>query len=189
MKHILITLCVLFSVILSNAQEHLSFKGIPIEGDISSFCRKLKSKGFTQILSENDIRLFTGDFTGREATIGVISDQSGKNVFSVAVLFNASGEWKNLVNTYDYYKELYTEKYGAPSFSREYNPSVSNDNIALMAEVHNQTIVYGSIFNAPGGTIVLAIDKAEGVYQGRVIIRYKDAENVNVKRQSDLDEI
>lgn len=189
MKNILLTICIFFAAIAANAQEHLSFKGIPIEGSITTFCQKLKSKGLVQVHSEDNIRLFTGDFTGRDATIGVVADQTGKNVFSVVVIFPVSGEWNMLVNTYDYYKELYTEKYGKPSFSREYNPSLSDSNTSLMAEVHEGTVVYGSVFNAPGGTIELSIDKADGVYQGQVIIRYKDAQNIEGKRQSDLDEI
>jgi hypothetical protein len=51
--------------------EHLTFKGIPIEGSMTEFCQKLKSKGFTSIGSENNLALFMGDFTGRNATIGV----------------------------------------------------------------------------------------------------------------------
>lgn len=189
MKHLLLTLCIFFAAIAANAQEHLSFKGIPIEGSITTFCQKLKAKGLVQVHSEDNIRLFTGDFTGREATIGVVADQTGKNVFSVVVIFPKSGEWNSLVNTYDYYKELYTEKYGHPSFSRENNPSHSDSNTSLMYEVHQGTVVYGSVFNAPGGTIEISIDKADGVYQGQVIIRYKDTQNIEGKRQSDLDEI
>lgn len=34
------------------AQEHLSFKGIPIEGSMTEFCQKLKTKGFTSIGQE-----------------------------------------------------------------------------------------------------------------------------------------
>ena len=65
MKKILITLTVLFAVIDIMAQEHLSFKGIPIEGSMTEFCQKLKSKGFTSIGRENNITLFSGDCTGR----------------------------------------------------------------------------------------------------------------------------
>lgn len=60
MKKILITLTVLFAVIDIMAQEHLSFKGIPIEGSMTEFCQKLKSKGFTSIGRENNITLFSG---------------------------------------------------------------------------------------------------------------------------------
>lgn len=189
MKNLILTLCLFFAVIAANAQEHLSFKGIPIEGSMTTFCQKLEAKGLVQIHSTDNIRLFTGDFTGREATIVVGADQSGQNVFTVAVIFPESEEWNYLVNTYDYYKELYTEKYGTPSFNREDNPSRSNDNNSRMIELYKGTVVYGSVFNAPGGTIELSIDKGTGSFKGQVVIKYKDAQNIEAKRQSDLDEI
>ena len=55
----------LFAVINIMAQEHLSFKGIPIEGSMTAFCQKLKAKGFTQMGRDNNVTMFTGDFTGR----------------------------------------------------------------------------------------------------------------------------
>lgn len=189
MKQLIISLCVMLATLTGNAQEHLSFKGIPIEGSISTFCQKLKAKGLTQVHSEDNIRLFTGDFTGRDATIGVIADQTGKNVFSVVVLLPKSDEWNTLVNTYEYYKDLYTEKYGKPTFNKENNPSLSDSNFSLMHELYEGKVVYGCVFDATGGTIELTIDKADGYLQGQVIIRYKDAQNIQGKRQADLDEI
>ena len=67
MKKLLITLTMLFAVINIMAQEHLSFKGIPIEGSMTAFCQKLKAKGFTQMGRDNNVTMFTGDFTGRQA--------------------------------------------------------------------------------------------------------------------------
>lgn len=171
------------------AQEHLSFKGIPIEGSMTAFCQKLKAKGFTQIGSDNNVTMFTGDFTGRQATVGVGASDDGKNVFSVVVLFDPSDEWNTLVNTYDYYKSLYTRKYGEPSVSREKNPAHSDSNIALMAEVHQGTVVYGSAWEVPGGDIQISIEKSSGIYEGMVMIKYRDSQNVEAKIQSDLDEI
>ena len=95
MRKFLITFTVLFAVINIMAQEHLSFKGNPIEGSMTAFCQKLKVKGFTSIGSYNNLTLFTGDFTGRNATVGVTATDDGKNVFAVVVLFDSSGEWKN----------------------------------------------------------------------------------------------
>lgn len=189
MKKLFLTLIISFIAVCGYAQEHLSFKGIPIEGSITSFCQKLKAKGLTQQHSKDNMRLFTGDFTGCEATIGVIADQNGKDVFSVVVLFPSTKEWNQLVSTYDYYKDLYTEKYGKPSFSKEYNPSRMNDNSSKMIALDGGIVTYASVFEAPGGNIELSIEKADGVYRGMVVIRYKDSQNINAKRQSDLDEI
>ena len=179
----------LFAVISLMAQEHLSFNGIPIEGSMTAFCQKLKAKGFTSIGSENNLTLFTGDFTGRNATVGVTATDDGKDVFAVVVLFDPSGEWNALINTYDYYKDLYTRKYGKPSISKEKNPALSDSNTALMAEVHQGTVVYGSAWEVTGGDIQLSIEKSSGVYKGMVMIRYRDSQNVEAKIQNDLNDI
>ncbi len=60
MRKFLVTFALLFAVINIMAQEHLSFKGIPIEGSMTAFCQKLKAKGFTLISRDNNITLFTG---------------------------------------------------------------------------------------------------------------------------------
>lgn len=169
--------------------EHLSFKGIPIEGSMSEFCQKLQDKGLTSIGSKNNLTLFTGDFTGRNATIGVTATDDGKSVFAVVVLFDPSGEWNTLVNTYTYYKDLYTRKYGKPTISKENNPAHSDSNTALMAEVHQGTVVWGSAWEVTGGNIELSIEKTTGIYEGMVVIRYRDSQNVETKIQKDLEDI
>lgn len=189
MKKIFITLAVFFAAVNMMAQEHLSFKGIPIEGSMTEFCQKLKDKGFTSIGQENNITLFIGDFTGREATVGVTATDDGNNVFAVVVLFPPSGEWNTLVNTYDYYKDLYSRKYGKPTISKEKNPALTDSNTALMAEVYQGTVVYGSAWEVTGGDIQLSIEKSSGVYEGMVMIRYRDSQNVEAKIQNDLDDI
>jgi len=78
MRKIFVTLTLFFAVINIMAQEHLSFKGIPIEGSMTAFCQKLKAKGFTSLGRDNNITLFSGDFTGRKATVGVTSTDDGR---------------------------------------------------------------------------------------------------------------
>ena len=169
--------------------EHLSFKGIPIEGSMSEFCQKLEAKGLTSIGIENNIALFTGDFTGRNATIGVSATDDGESVFGVVVLFDPSEEWNTLVNIYNYYKDLYTRKYGKPTISKENNPARADSNIALMAEVYQGTVVWTSAWEVTGGDIELSIGKSSGVYEGMVVIRYRDSQNLETKIQKDLEEI
>ena len=188
MRKVLLTLFFVCSVLCSSAQGHLSFKGIPIDGSMNSFCQKLKGKGFTQIGTEGNISLFTGDFTGRNATVGVVAADNGLDVFSVAVLFEESDSWNTLVNTYDHYKDLYVEKYGKPSQCVEKNPSRSDSNTSLMYELFQGRVTYACIFEVSGGKIQISIEQAS-YNRGRVMINYQDSQNVNAKRQSDLDEI
>ena len=189
MRKFLIAITLLFvAVINTMAQEHLSFKGIPIEGSMTEFCQKLKTKGFTQLGRDDNVTTFTGDFTGRQATVGVGATDDGKSVHSVVVIFDESSEWNTLVNTYDYYKGLYIRKYGEPSACREHIPSRQDSNISLMYELGQGTVTYASAWNVTGGTIELSIEKA-GYSDGVVIIRYRDSQNVETKIQKDLEDI
>ena len=155
---------------------------------MTAFCQKLKTKGFTQTGRDNNVTLFTGDFTGRQATIGVGSTDDGNSVHSVVVIFDESREWNTLVNTYDYYKELYSRKYGNPSACKEYNPSHYDSNTMLMHELSQGTVTYASVWTATGGTIEMSIEKS-GYSDGVVVIRYRDAQNVETKIQKDLEDI
>lgn len=190
MKRFLLAFISMAAVIASMAQEHLTFKGIPLEGSVTVFCQKLKAKGFTQIGKHQNTTLFTGDFTGRNATVGVNATDDGKNVFSVALFFDPSKEWNRLVNTYDYYKDLYTTKYGEPTMSREENPSLSDSNTSLMLALNQGRVVYGSVWEVNGGDIQLSIEKSQGgVCEGIVMIRYVDSQNIEAKQQQDLEDI
>lgn len=189
MKKIISILTVFFVTLSLMAEEHLLFKGIPIEGSMVEFCQKMKAKGFTSVGKENNITLFSGDFTGRNAMVGIIATDDGKNVFGVVVFFDSSGEWDALVTSYDYYKDLYTRKYGEPTSSKENNPALSDSNTALMAEVHQGRVEYVSTWEVTGGDIQLSIEKATGVFRGMVVIRYRDSQNMEAKIQDDLNDI
>lgn len=64
MRKLIVAFAFMVITLTSYAQsgsEHLTFKGIPIEGSMTEFCQKLKSKGFTSIGRENNLALFMGD--------------------------------------------------------------------------------------------------------------------------------
>lgn len=195
MKKIFITLTMFFAAVNIMAQEHLSFKGIPIEGSMTEFCKKLKEKGFVYIGNESNVPLFSnipvfsGNFTGDNATVGVFATDDRKNVVGVIVVLDPSGEWNILVNTYDYYKNLYTRKYGEPAVSEEDNPARLDSNIALMLEVQQGTAVYDSTWEVNGGFIVLSIQKTNVIYKGAVMIGYFNSQSMEAKIQGDLVDI
>lgn len=189
MKKILISLIALFATVSMVAQEHLSFKGIPIEGSMTEFCKKLRTKGFEVTEQGNSLTLLSGDFTGREVTVGVNATDDGEIVYSVGVLFNPSTEWKILVNTYNYYKDLYTRKYGKPTISIEENPAHSDSNMDLMREVEKGSVVYSSVWVVKGGDIELSIEKYYKPFEGIVMIKYRDFQNAEEKIKKDMDDI
>lgn len=189
MKRILISFALTLIMVSGYAQEHLSFKGIPIEGSMTSFCQKLQSKGLTKLGTDNNITLFVGDFTGRQATIGVGATDDGENVHSVVVCFDESKDWKHLVETYDYYKDLYTRKYGKPTSDIEKIPNHYYDNMMLMRGLTQGTVTYESAWDVTGGKIKLSIEKSDSYGEGVVFIKYQDAINIENKIQKDLNDI
>lgn len=189
MKKIIFTITLVLTTLTLMAQEHLSFKGIPITGTMTEFCQKLKAKGLKSLGYESRTAVFSGDFTEREATIGAVAANDGKNVLGVVVLFNPSNEWNTLEDTYNHYKALYTHKYGEPSLSQENNPAHSDSNTALMGAVHDGRVTYESTWEVAGGEIILSIEKSSGFYEGMVRILYRDSQNVETQMQHNLDEI
>jgi hypothetical protein len=58
-----------------------------------------------------------------------------------------------------------------------------------MSAVHEGQVVYGSMWEVTGGDIQLSIEKADGIYEGMVMIRYRDSQNVETKIKKDLEDI
>lgn len=172
----------------SNA-EHLTFKGIPITGSMSEFCYKLQTKGYTTLGQDNNRAVLIGDFAGRNATIGVAATNGGREVYAVVIFFDSSDEWNTLVSTYDYYKDLYTRKYGDPSVLKETNPAYSDSNTALMGELYQGRVVWASLWEVAGGEIELSIESTDGFYEGMVMICYRDSQNEEARIQRDLEDI
>lgn len=57
-----------------------------------------------------------------------------------------------------------------------------------MYELLQGRVTYISLFEVKGGTIEISIEKGN-IIDGYVVIRYKDAQNTNAKRQKDLEDI
>ncbi len=171
-----------------DTQNHLAFKGIPIAGSMELFTKRLKEKGFSRIDKNGSTYFFEGDFTGRAATVAVASTENG-NVYSVTVFFTPSEEWNKLVEIYNYYKDIYTQKYGSPSYQKQYNSESGAGNISAMYELWQGRVTWKSSWKDKGGNIELSIEKTDGVSEGVVVIRYKDSQNIEAKIKNDLEEI
>ena len=78
MKRILITLCAVILSFSAQAQEHMTFKGVSMGCDITTFVSQLESKGFTVDYEADNGVILTGDFAGNERTYPC--DQLGHHV-------------------------------------------------------------------------------------------------------------
>lgn len=105
-----------YTVFAQSASEHLTFKGVPINGTLNEFVSKLKQKGLAHIGTEEGIAMLKGDFAAyKNCTIAAVSLKQKNLVAKVGVIFPSLETWSSLSNNYFSLKEMLTKKYGEPA--------------------------------------------------------------------------
>ena len=166
MKTKILTLIFLLTTMLTFAQqtsEHLSFKGVPIDGTLDDYVSKMKQNGFTELSKEDGTSLLSGDFAGyKDCIVGVSTLKQKDLVCKIGVFFPEKNTWSTLFGNYSDLKEMLTEKYGKPSDIVEKfdTPSYSQpkDDNSKMHEVGMERCKYSSIWKTGKGEIQLSID-------------------------------
>ena len=192
MKRLISTIATVFFCICSFAQsEHLTFKGVPIDGTLDAYVENMKNAGFEYIGKEDGIAILQGDFAGfRKCTIGVITLQSFDLVNRITVLFDTTESWSDLYGSYSQLKEMLTRKYGEPEASEEKwigYPEPENDKDRMYELRHDQGVI-NTLIRTDKGNIFLEIIKAEWS-GGKVRLSYLDKINslkVEEKAMDDL---
>ena len=171
------------------AQEHLEFRGIPIDGNLTNFVSKMKSIGYTVEAEDGNVVLMKGKFTNRDATLLVCSSVKSHTVWKVCVLFDEASSWNSLKSDYLEYKELFTKKYGKSSDCYEIflDPYYEGDGYELQA-LRNEKCYYVTFFENSIGYVSVEMKKSE-----RLGFNYEDKINSKIyskeKDSSALDEI
>lgn len=152
MKKILLVVALFLSLSLS-AQEHLEFRGIPIDGHLNSFVSKMKSIGYTVHEEDGNVVVMKGKFTNKDVLLAVIASVKTHIVWKVSVLFDEASSWSSLKSDYLEYKELFTNKYGMPrSYEFFSKPYYEGDGFELQA-LRNEKCTYASFFENSVGYI------------------------------------
>lgn len=201
MKHFLNTLICIFIPFVLSAQiavpdnaalgeamkeasaEHLTFKGVPICGNIDTFEKLLKEKGFTTVLKEDDGRAMKGAFAGKDITLLVLATPLTHTVWKAVACFEEKNSWTSLKSEYLTMRESLREKYGKPDNSYEFfsSPYYEGDGYemtAVYAEKCHYIAFWENIKSKnPAntnsiGSIAISID-ASGT-KGQVSISYED---------------
>ena len=149
------------------SQVHLEFNGIPIDGTTEEFVRKLESKGFKLVEYMGTNAVMKGDFAGNSATLFILGSKKTKTVWKVAAQFADKESWRDLKSQYKDYKELYTQKYGAPSDHFEFfsKPYYEGDGYELQA-LRKGKCNYISFFTLSAVTICVELSKSECLQLG-----------------------
>lgn len=192
MKKIILSLMVALMTLTSFAQTespHLTFKGVPIDGNYNSFVTKLKQKGFKQDLS--DRRMFRGTFAGySDCKIVAQYDTDKDLVYGVGVIFQDTNSWQILYTNYSSLKKMLTVKYGEPfseieEFQRPYS---ADDDNSKIHEVKMGRSNFKTVFANEKGQIILEITEVEHLICYVTLI-YIDNQNMEIIHGDAIDDL
>lgn len=175
--------------------EHLTFKGVPIDGTLNEYVAKMENAGFSHIDTKDGVAILSGEFAGyKDCMIGVMTFQKCDLVHEIRILFPRQNTWKGLDFDYNRLKSMLSKKYGKPdecvekfvNTPRYLNMNDENDK---MREVENNHCIYYSVFKIKNGNISLFIEY-DGVFGGcRVKLWYSDKINSKAFEEAAIDDL
>lgn len=110
MKKLLLTICSSLFCVLSYAQtEHLTFKGLPIDGSKQEFVKELQSQGYN-VPKMGDDDILSGTFIGQDSYVFIYDTPITNTVWKVGVLFKSTYDnWSTIKRVYDDLVDVYTK--------------------------------------------------------------------------------
>ena len=194
MKNLIVSFAFVLIALTSYAQsssEHLTFKGVPIDGTLSEYVAKMKSAGFKYLGEQDGIAILQGDFAGfKSCTVGVSTLKAVNVVSTIGVIFPACEDWSSLERDYEHLKSMLTQKYGEPTdvvekFQGRFKPDTNNEKLY---ELYMDRCTWYSTFETPKGDIQLSMQKGEyGQYF--VLLKYYDKINTDTVRSAAIDDL
>lgn len=175
----------------TQSSNHLSFKGVPIDGTLNEFVAKMKLNGFSLISTKDGLAMLSGDFAAyKNCIVGVATLKQKDLVSKITVVFPKCDTWEMLSKNYFNLKEMLTQKYGAPSESVEkFNTySEPDDDQAKMSAVKSDNCKYYSSYETERGTIQLSIENA-GFLNSFVMLAYYDKINGEIIKSTAIDDL
>ena len=194
MKNLLMTLALVFSTMQLVAQtadnQHLMFKGVPIDGTLSEYVEKMKLNGFVVSASESGKSLLKGDFAGyKDCFVGVVTMKQKDLVSRIKVMFPEREDWSSLYGNYVNLKDMLTQKYGQPTEVVEVfpsNPTVTDESLKFIY-VSSGKCNYTTVFKTPSGEICLYLDHTE--FKCFVGLTYTDKINGEIMKAKAIDDL
>lgn len=170
---------------LINDNYRLKFRGIPINGQLHDFHKKLVKLGYHEDYSftprNSTAARYIGMYGGRDCTLYIYVTPQSNTVYQVRVIIGDTRSWWSLKNTYHTYKEGFTKKYGAPWMCEENfeYPYEDGDGLELRNIEKGKATYYTSFHNIETtglGYIDLVLNASHG--EGWLSIDFKDGYNM-----------
>jgi hypothetical protein len=173
-----------------DSSNHLTFKGVPINGTLAEYVLKMKKNGFTQKGTKDGIAILEGDFAAyKNCVVGVSTLKQKDLVSKIAVMFPDRDTWSSLSSNYFNLKELLTEKYGKPAESlEEFQSYTPDDDGSKLAQVQLGACKYYTTYETEKGTIQLSIEHGD-VTRCFIKLAYFDKINSETVKKQALDDL
>lgn len=171
-----------------STDEHLTFKGVPINGTLTEYVTEMKAVGFSDLGTQDGTAILQGDFAGYKQCIVGVSTLKARNViYTIGVLFQDHDNWSSLINQYEHLKTMLTNKYGKPSacveeFQGHMQPRSDGDKFLYM---RMDRCTY---YTPPKGDIWLSLDK-RGVMSCFVRLQYWDRINTDTVQTDAMEDL
>lgn len=169
-------------------KKHLTFKGIPIDGNAAGFSLELMYKGFDldYYSDEGKGAVMSGQFTNYKVQLLVLTTPKTHIVRRVEVKYPARENWYDLKALYKDLKSQLTKKYGLPEsyefFSYPFEAGDGYEIVALKNEKCSfASFYYIDSFGKRIGTICLSIEKDD--IGGYVSLGYEDEQNTRIMKE------
>jgi hypothetical protein len=170
---VIITLLFISIAVFGQNVNHIKFRDIAVDGELSQFVSKLKNIGYSlESTTKDNASILKGTFLGKKGDLFVISSPKTKTVWKVAFYFREDDSWKSLKYDYESLKEQLTKKYGEPeSFEFFSNPYYEGDGYETQA-LKKDKCTFVSYYITKIGSIKLEISSF-----CQILISYEDKIN------------
>lgn len=172
--------------------EHMTFKGVPIDGSVNEMVSKLEKKGLKYIKTIDGTAVMAGSFASYNECTIFVGDQGTGTVCAAGVYFPEKDTWNLLYGNYSNIKELLIQKYGEPSscieqFQTSYPPE---DNYMKMIYIKSDKYDYKCIWDTPNGIIELSIAHFDTLSSTcQVLLTYVDIINASKNKSNAIDDL
>ena len=180
----------LVSLSMFAQNEHLKFKGIPIDGTLKDFTTKLIAKGYVLTSVDDNITSLKGSFAGyNDCSILVYGLDNTDLVYTVAVMFPYYKSWPLLEGNYNNIKSMLTTKYGEPVLCHEefQRSTPPRDDMSKYNELMLGRCDYSATFKTDNGLIILKLCNED--LKCYVLLGYLDDINSSLGKAAAIDDL
>ena len=191
MKKLLLTICSSLFCVLSYAQtEHLTFKGLPIDGSKQEFVKALQSQGYN-VPKMGDDDILSGTFIGQDSYVFIYDTPITNTIWKVVVLFESTFDtWSTIKRAYDGLVDVYTKKYGAPILDQKELKSPYKEGFGLeLQALKTDRCVYETVFAYTKDGVDIGYVEIRMTTDCQIMIGYEDSINFDLLTKERANEI